>query len=113
MSKPKGYKTEKVKDEFGEYRYTLNANTTAKGCVLCERCGKAYEGVKSGQEYSYCPKCEEQRAKDKEMKRRNEEYKITHRWSQREPQITETLKSAKEKGMSYGQYVAMKKAGWI
>ena len=46
------------------------------------------------------------------MKRRNEEYKITHRWSQREPQITETLKSAKEKGMSYGQYVAMKKAGY-
>lgn len=113
MSKPKGYKTEKVKDEFGEYRYTLNANTTVKGYIQCARCGKTYKGERKAQEYCYCPECEEHRAKDKEMKRRNEEYKITHRWSQRESQITETLKSAKEKGMSYGQYVAMEKAGWI
>ena len=113
MGKQKGYEVEKVKDEFGEYRYTLNPNTTVKGYIQCARCGKMCKGERKTQGYCYCPKCEEQRAKDKEMERRNKQYKVTHRWSQREPQITKTLKSAKEKGMSYGQYVAMKKAGWI
>ena len=94
--------------EEEDYECTYSPRT-----VKCDWCGKVFKGRRSGQGYVYCPDCKKIIAESKDIERRNKEYKITHRWSQREPQITEALKSAKEKGMSYGQYVAMKKAGWI
>lgn len=103
-----------IKDKFGEFRYTDWCSIGGReGTLTCYRCGRVYNGERKGHKQTYCPKCTKKLAENAEMKRRNKEYKTTHRWSRREPQITATLQSAKAKGMSYGQYVAMKSARWI
>lgn len=103
-----------IKDEFGEFRYTDGYSISGRARTLtCFRCGRVYNGKLKGYKQNYCSECEKILAEAAEMKRRNKEYKKTHKWSRGEPQITATLQKAKAKGMSYGQYVAMKIAGWI
>jgi RNA polymerase subunit RPABC4/transcription elongation factor Spt4 len=103
-----------IKDEFGEFRYTDGCSIGGREETLtCFRCRRVYNGKRKVYKQNYCSECEKILAEDAEMKRRNKEYKKTHKWSRREPQITANLQIAKAKGMSYGQYVAMKNAGWI
>lgn len=63
--------------------------------------------------YRWCPECQKKRAEQKEIGRRNEEYKITHKWSRKEGCIADNTKKARELGMSYGKYMALKNAGAI
>ena len=88
--------------EEGGYECTYPPRT-----VMCDWCGKTFSGRRNGQKYVYCPDCKKIIAKIKDTKRRNEEYKITHKWSRKEDCIADNASKAKAVGMSYGKYMAL------
>lgn len=89
-----------MKEEDREY-------TFRPGTVMCDWCGKVFNGRRAGQKYVYCPDCKKIIAKIKDTERRNAEYKKTHKWSRKEDCIADNASKAKAMGMSYGKYMAL------
>lgn len=86
--------------------YNLADNTyELKRNGYCVRCGHRLDYSENEHRYC-CTECETIKAKERAVKKQNEHYKKTGRWSKHRSKLKSNLRKAREMGLSYGQYMA-------